>query len=352
MKITSKLINWYSKNKRKLPWRSSPEPYRVWLSEVILQQTRIDQGTPYYQRFIKSFPDIQSLAEADEAEVLKLWQGLGYYSRARNLHAAAKQVVDEFNGIFPENYQDLLRLKGVGSYSAAAIASICYSEAVPVLDGNVFRFLGRHFAIDLPIDNAEGKRHYFQLAASLMDHNIPGDYNQAMMEFGALVCTPKNPQCTDCPFESTCEARAENTVLNYPVKSRPVKVQTWHIHYFVMMNGQGVYLRQRPSKGIWANMYDFPSIDQQAPIDVSAVKRKSTEFGVLPHSWPAHPINMKHQLTHRQLNLHFWLCKANGAKKSDELILVRSEKDLKTMALPKPVERFIEQHIFQTKGKL
>jgi A/G-specific adenine glycosylase len=142
MKITSKLINWYSKNKRKLPWRSSPEPYRVWLSEVILQQTRIDQGTPYYQKFIKSYPDIQSLARANEADVLKLWQGLGYYSRARNLHAAAKQVVDEFDGIFPENYQDLLRLKGVGSYSAAAIASICYSEAVPVLDGNVFRFLG------------------------------------------------------------------------------------------------------------------------------------------------------------------------------------------------------------------
>lgn len=352
MNFSSTLINWYSKNKRKLPWRTSPKPYNIWLSEVIMQQTRIDQGTPYYQKFIARYPDVNSLAKAKESEVLKLWQGLGYYSRARNLHAAAKQVVETYKGEFPSHYTELLKLKGVGAYSAAAISSICNGEAIPVVDGNVFRFLSRHFGIDTPIDTSGGQKQFRELAERLIDHNRAGDFNQAIMEFGALVCTPKKPNCHSCPFKNTCTALREENVTKYPIKARKVQVKKLHIHYFVVKNEFGVYLKQRSADSFWARMYDFPCATFVRKPLKSDIIQEAEKLGISLIPKKQKPVQTIHLLTHRQLNLSFWW----GAKSKDDSLhnhlLIRSQEDLRTLALPKPIVDFLEQHFLASLKKL
>lgn len=220
MIITSVLIKWYHKNKRHLPWRDTQNPYLIWISEVILQQTRVIQGLDYYLRFIRKLPDIQSLATVSEDEVLKLWQGLGYYTRARNLHAAAKNIVHYFNGKFPDNYTDILKLKGIGKYTAAAVASFAFNEPVPVVDGNVCRVLSRLYAINYPADSAEGQKLIYSLAEKIIDKKNPGIFNQAIMEFGALQCVPQNPDCSKCPLNKKCLAYIYNNVSLFPVKKK------------------------------------------------------------------------------------------------------------------------------------
>ncbi len=341
------LISWYSRNKRQMPWRSHPTPYCVWLSEIILQQTRVEQGTPYFERFIVNFPNVQALATAPESDVLKLWQGLGYYSRARNLHTAAQQVVSEFNGIFPRSYTDLLKLKGVGTYSAAAIASICYNEPVAVVDGNVYRFLGRLLSIATPIDTAAGKKEFVARATDLLDRNRPGDFNQAMMEFGSLICTPRNPKCSECPFRENCAAFGQNAVNDYPVKSKKIKSAALHIHYFVIRHLGGVYLQKRSATGIWGNMYEFPSVSGSQPISDHKVGEAAATYGLsgIDDAIKSEPV--KHLLTHRRLTIHFLEFQPEKYSPQSQMKLVRQPGELDRLALPKPIERHIAESIFQ-----
>ena len=223
MYISNTLISWYFSNKRDLPWRNTQDPYFIWLSEIILQQTRVEQGLPYYLHFAEKYPSVKHLAEASEDEIMRSWQGLGYYSRARNLHNAAKQVVNEYNSEFPKNYNELLKLKGVGEYTAAAIASFAYLEVCPVLDGNVFRFLSRYYGVKTPINSNNAKKEFIELAKQIIDPSQPHTFNQAIMEFGALQCKPKSPDCNVCPFQDSCYAFKNNEVAVLPIKEKKLK---------------------------------------------------------------------------------------------------------------------------------
>ena len=225
MKFSSHILKWYHKEHRNLPWRASKDPYNIWLSEIILQQTRVSQGLGYYIKFNTTFPTIKDLAIAHEQQVLKLWQGLGYYSRARNLHATAKHIHFNLKGLFPDNYKDLLKLKGVGPYTASAISSICFNEKRAAVDGNVYRVLARVFSIKTPINSSQGIKEFQQLADSLISKRDPGDYNQGLMELGATVCTPKKVDCIKCPINSLCIAKSQNTIYQFPVKEKKIKIK-------------------------------------------------------------------------------------------------------------------------------
>src|ERR1035437_2253314 len=259
--VSTVLSEWYEVHERALPWRLNPDPYKVWLSEIILQQTRVEQGLPYYNAILLRFPDVRTLAEASLDDLLKLWQGLGYYSRARNMHAAAKQVTSEFGGTFPKNYETLLHLKGVGEYTAAAISSIVYGEPKAVVDGNVYRVLSRLFNIDTPINSTEGKRIFSSLAAELLDQEHPSRHNQAIMEFGALHCVPVRPDWVTCPLSTHCLAMTAGRVAELPVKTRGAAKQDRFFLYLVPTDGQHAWLQQRLEKDIWQNLWEFPLIE-------------------------------------------------------------------------------------------
>lgn len=248
LKESAVLINWYQKNKRDLPWRNTKDPYCIWISEIILQQTRVVQGYDYYQRFIQRFPDVATLASADQGEVLKYWQGLGYYSRARNLHEAAKDILSRFGGVFPQDYGSVLSLKGIGEYTAAAIVSFVWNQPYPVIDGNVFRVLSRLFALDTPVDTGPGKKQIAELAQTLMDPMYAGIHNQAIMEFGALQCIPQNPDCENCPFVNRCLGYASGDILQFPVKSNKIKTRNRYFNYFFITNEGDTYLHRRTGK--------------------------------------------------------------------------------------------------------
>ena len=251
--IFSKILNhWYSNNKRSLPWRQTKTPYLIWLSEIILQQTQIKQGLPYYEAFVEAYPTVFDLAKAEERKVLKLWQGLGYYSRARNLHATAQYIVEELNGEFPNNYRELLKLKGVGDYTASAIASICFNEPMAVVDGNVYRVLSRYFGIETPINSSKGIKEFKQLAQRLIDKNNPADYNQAIMEFGAVQCKPQNPNCDVCPFQDGCVAFEKKRIDELPVKIKAAKASKKYFNFLVIISKDNkTLLQKRKEKGIW-----------------------------------------------------------------------------------------------------
>ena len=260
MDFSDILSQWYAINKRDLPWRSTVNPYYIWLSEIILQQTRVNQGLPYYLKFIDAFPAVADLANADEDLVLKLWQGLGYYSRARNLQFSAKLILSEFGGNFPDNHADILKLKGVGSYTAAAISSFSFGLPFAVLDGNVIRVLSRVFGIQTPFDTTAGKKQFQKLAQELLDKKNPAEYNQAIMEFGALQCVPKSPKCNDCPIVNDCIAFNTNTVSLLPVKSKKLKVKSRFLHFLVVNKNYEVLIGKRNS-GIWQGLYEFPFLE-------------------------------------------------------------------------------------------
>jgi len=270
MHFSKKILEWYAINKRELPWRSTREPYNIWLSEVILQQTRVAQGLPYYNKFVKAFPTVFDLAGASEEQVLKLWQGLGYYSRARNMHFTAKQVVNEYGGMFPDSYSGLLKLKGVGDYTASAIASICFDEKVPVVDGNVYRVLSRFFGVDLPINSTKGVKYFKELATEVMSDTNIRDYNQGIMEFGAIQCSPKKPLCLHCPINERCRALLQNRVLELPVKLKKGKIKNRYFNYLVFLDKDGkTMLEQRKGKGIWQNLYQFPLVESSVELSLS-----------------------------------------------------------------------------------
>lgn len=304
--LASSLLSWYHSYRRDLHWRLHPSPYRIWLSEIILQQTRVAQGTPYYMKFIEHYPTVTDLANADEEEVLKLWQGLGYYSRARNLLAAARQIRDDFNGSFPDNYQDLLTLKGVGPYTAAAIASIAFNEKVPVVDGNVMRVMARLFEIHDPMNEKHGLSQVQQGMESLIPADNPGDFNQAVMELGAMICSPTNPACLHCPVNTSCLGRENGTHLELPKKSKKQKTKEVFIQYYVVQSGDEILLRKRITQGIWKNLFDFPDNESNSPFDTDAPNNfmSSTYPDVQVQSIEAGP-HFTHILSHRKMQVQF-----------------------------------------------
>lgn len=258
------LMAWYQPGRRLMPWKSEKDPYLIWLSEVILQQTRVEQGMPYYLRFKNKYPSIEALAKAPEDQVMKLWQGLGYYSRAKNLHRTAKFIAEELQGVFPDSYSEILSLKGVGTYTAAAVASFAFGLPHAVVDGNVYRVLARIFGIDDPMDSSGGKRRFAVLANELLDKNNPAAYNQTILDFGAIQCSPKSPDCTNCPFNDRCFAYQNDKVYSLPVKSKKLIRKTRYFNYLVLNAGDKVVIRKRKAKDIWQHLYEFPLVESAA----------------------------------------------------------------------------------------
>lgn len=342
MNFTSKLISWYKQNKRELPWRNRKDPYAIWLSEVIMQQTRIDQGLAYYEAFIKNFPSVFDLAKAEEETVLKLWQGLGYYSRARNLHHTAKVIVEDFNGIFPESHRKLLKLKGIGDYTASAIVSICHDEPQPVVDGNVFRVLSRVFGIKTPIDTSAGQKEFKALALELIDPNHPGEFNQALMEFGATHCTPKKPKCEACPFQKKCVAFQIGKVDKLPVKKGKTKVQNRYYNYLVVVSADEKTFLEKRTNGIWKNLYQFPLIEkvEVTPISFYEVEKHFPNYKIESVTlYNATPVI--HKLSHRNLFVQFWVVYASAL--GAEGIPINKINDY---PVPVVIQNFIESFSF------
>ena len=344
--IQDTLINWYEENHRDLPWRNNPTPYEVWLSEVILQQTRVNQGMDYYLRFTEKWPTVLALAQASEEEVLKIWQGLGYYSRARNLHYCANQVVKQYKGKFPADFEKLKHLKGIGDYTAAAIASIAFNLPYAVVDGNVYRVLARLFDINTPINNNEGQKLFTQLADELLNKNQPGLHNQAMMEFGALHCTPKNPNCLLCPLQAQCLAFAHQTVMLRPVKLAKTKITTRYFNYLILRINSSLYLHKRNDNDIWKNLYDFPCIESQTPMSVEEVIT-SEAFLQLIENKPFTIIKSSpvftHKLTHRTLLAQFIEIKLEQELlqiQTKDLFLTR-ETELGSFPIPRLIDLYL-----------
>lgn len=315
MSFSGKILEWYNQNKRSLPWRETTDPYKIWLSEIILQQTRVAQGTPYYLKFVEIFPTVQHMASAQEEEILKLWQGLGYYSRARNLHTSAKMVVNEYHGVFPDSYEELLKLKGIGDYTASAISSICFNEAQAVVDGNVYRVLARYFGIDTPINSTEGIKYFKNLAQKVMDRKNIRDYNQGIMEFGAMQCTPKNPYCLHCPLSEGCVALQNGMINQLPVKMNKTKVRNRYFNYLVplytdMDGNQFTSLQKRSGKGIWQNLWEFPLLESKMNLDKKAIQKRFKEVLDKVKEAEISEFNEKpiiHKLSHQTLHTKFWI---------------------------------------------
>ena len=307
------LIEWYHEHKRDLPWRNTNDPYLIWISEIILQQTRVAQGYAYYQRFIERFPNLESLAAAEENEVLKYWQGLGYYSRARNLHQAAISV----NGVFPVRYEDILKLKGVGTYTAAAICSFAYNQPHAVVDGNVYRVLSRFFGINEPIDSGKGKKIFASLAHDLLDKIQPALYNQAIMDFGALQCTPLSPDCTVCPFKNRCFAFNHNMVSSLPIKQNKTKTSERFFYYLLIRDNGNIYLNKRTENDIWKNLYELPLIESNTALAVDDFIRKQ-EFASIFKENSVVNVRLlnktKHVLSHRIIYADFYELEAQDIK--------------------------------------
>ncbi len=302
------LLLWYNINKRPLPWRDTSDPYKIWLSEVILQQTRVEQGMSYYHKFVENYRDVFSLAAAGESEILKLWQGLGYYSRARNLHRAARMVVEQFNGKFPDNYDTLIKLPGVGSYTAAAIASIAYNEPVAAVDGNVKRVVSRLFAITNPIDQSGTIKTIKKITGEIINHELPGEFNQAMMELGASVCIPRIPNCDKCPVAHYCEALSKNIQKDLPVKVRKVKKRTRYFYYFVFLKGNSSMLMRRGANDIWEGLYEFPLIELSGEVPGDKLMKMATDkWGIKTDAIKEIDITHlpKHVLTHQNIYATF-----------------------------------------------
>lgn len=300
------LLGWYAAGHRDLPWRRTRDPYRIWLSEVILQQTRVDQGTAYYERFAEHYPTVHHLAAAPDDDVMRLWQGLGYYSRVRNLLAAARSVVNDLGGRFPDTVDGLRALKGVGDYTAAAIASIAFDRPAAVVDGNVYRVLARVFGIATPIGSTAGRREFAALAGELLDPVHPGDHNQAVMELGATICLPRAPRCAECPVATPCIARREGRIAQLPVKAGRTTVRERHFNYLCIDVEGGLVLRKREARDIWQGLYEPPLLESEAPLDLLSFRKALRDglgagWKVTGQHGPA-----RHVLSHQVLQARFW----------------------------------------------
>ena len=338
------LLRWYADNGRQLPWRMTRDAYRIWLSEVILQQTRVQQGLAYYERFVERYPDICALAAAPEDEVLKLWQGLGYYSRARNLHAAARQVVELHRGVFPATYEAIRALRGVGDYTAAAIASMAFDLPHAVVDGNVYRVLARLFDLATPIDSTEGHKSFATLAQELLDTHHPATYNQAIMDFGATHCTPQHPACPTCPFADCCLALAAGTVAERPVKQGRTKIRDRYFHYLHLTDGERTLLHRRREGDIWQGLYEFPLIETPDAVDFGELCRHEAFLALLggrTYRLRATKRMAKHQLSHQRLHATFYRLEVAQLPATAGLIAV-PHAELDQYAISRLTERYLE----------
>jgi len=348
MKIESEIVNWYFNNKRELPWRNTKNPYEIWVSEIILQQTRVFQALDYYHKFLSEFPDIHSLANADQQSILKVWQGLGYYSRARNMQQSAIRIVNELNGKFPVTYSEIIKLKGIGDYTAAAIASFAFNERVPAVDGNVYRVLSRLFDEKTPIDSVKGKKIFKAIACELIKTQEPYIFNQAMMEFGALQCLPKNPDCQECCLKTVCLAYGHNNVKTLPVKSKLSAKKERYFNYFFILNKDFTLIKKRTNKDIWHGLFEFPLIETPLKTDIADIL-KSNEWKILfdgrVGSIKSEPLRIKHLLTHQKINAAFYSLNVEEVDilkiKNSDFIKIKI-KDLIKYPVPKIIENFTE----------
>lgn len=325
-----------------MPWKENKNVFHIWLSEIILQQTRVEQGIPYFIKFKERFKNVSQLAEASDEEVMRLWQGLGYYSRARNLHAAAKQVAEN-NGVFPNTYEGLLQLKGVGPYTAAAIASFAYDFPVPVMDGNVIRVIARIFGISEPIDTSLGLSKVKEILHKIFDAQKPAAFNQAIMDFGAIHCTPKNPNCQQCPFAFECMAYTNDMIAEIPYKSKKIKKRTRYFQYFIIASGGYLIIKKRKEKDIWKHLHDFPLIESKNLPQKAIDSFFSTFFPNTPYEFIASSEVFKHVLTHQDLYVSFHHFKTDQVylEKGSEYFLVEP-KNLPKFAFPKIIDWYFE----------
>lgn len=339
----NQLVEWYKNQRRDLPWRKTKEPYKIWLSEIILQQTRVVQGLPYYERFIQNFPTVFDLAKADEEQVMKLWQGLGYYSRAKNLHHTAKKIAFEFDGVFPKSYKELIKLKGIGDYTASAIASICYSEPCAVVDGNVYRVLARVFNIEIPINTSEGITYFKDLANKLLDKEDAGTYNQALMDFGAIQCKPQSPDCQSCIFLDKCLANSLKKVSELPKKAGKIKIKKRYFNYLVFIDNKGfTSLTKRVEKDIWQGLYEFPLIESNTEISKEELIEKLSDLSVSFSDVCI--LNEKlivHKLSHQHIYTQFWIVQ------TEEILNYRIDiKDITSYPVSVLTANFIKEFWF------
>lgn len=343
-----RLLAWYGREHRNLPWRETKDPYRIWLSEVILQQTRVAQGLPYYERILNAFPTVVHLAAASEQQVLRLWQGLGYYSRARNLHHAAKEVTEKFDGTFPKNKAGLLKLKGIGSYTASAIASFAYGEPVAVVDGNVYRVLARVFDLEEDIASTKGQKIFAEFAQAVLPKNESSTYNQAIMEFGAVQCVPKNPDCKVCPMQSICMARQLGKIDILPVKTKKVKIRTRYFQYLIVKKKETIYMQQRGEGDIWQGLYEPPLLETDKAIGAEELA-DLMDIGVT--FVPTLSTTMRHLLTHQRIFAQFFIVDIDADSKIDQYEFMQQSKAynrelIDVLPKPKLITRFLELHDF------
>lgn len=344
--FTNKVAQWYNQNKRELPWRETKDPYLIWLSEIILQQTRVIQGLPYYKKFKEVFPTVHALAAAPEQQVLRLWQGLGYYSRARNLHKCAKQIVNNYNGQFPSSFEELKKLPGIGDYTAAAIASIAFGESVAVVDGNVYRVLSRIFGIGIPTNTPQGKKVFFELANKLVPKENADLFNQGVMEFGALYCTPQNPSCDECIFESSCVARKNRLQEVLPVKNRTKKIKKRYFYYFVMQKGKSFLMKKREGKDIWHGLYDFYLVEKKRSYKPEKILaeddtlRKAVGSKINPDISGVY----KHVLSHQIIFSRFIQLKTTKETVNGSGLKLYTSKKISQLPKPVLISRFLTDH--------
>lgn len=335
--FTEHILDWGTTVERNMPWKNEKDPYLIWLSEIILQQTRVEQGLPYFLRFKEKYPNVKALAVAPQDEVLKLWQGLGYYSRARNLHQTAKHIAYDLGGQLPQDFEGLTQLKGVGHYTAAAIASFAYNLPHAVLDGNVYRVLSRFFGIHTPIDSTEGKKEFTQLANALVPADQPGAYNQAMMDFGALLCKPANPDCEHCPVADRCQANKQGLVAVLPIKAKKLNRRTRFFHYLVLEHDGNFYLSKRVKKDIWENLYEFPMVESDHLLERDELEKLSGINGLTFAG------SYKQQLTHQQINAVFYVSKLSKPVNIEGWLKVGKEK-LDNFAFPKVIDCYLKDN--------
>ncbi len=353
MDFSYRLLSWYHKNGRSLPWRDTEDAYHIWVSEIILQQTRVDQGIHYYYRFIDAFPDVYSLSAATEDQVLRLWQGLGYYSRARNLHKAAREIAGKHGGILPGNSKDLEKLSGIGPYTAAAIASMAFKEVVPALDSNVYRVLSRLFAVSEAIDTVKGRKIFNDLSRDLISHDDPGGFNQAMMDFGSLVCKPANPDCMSCIFRLECLAYKRNAISRFPVR-HPKKVPVKRYFVYAVLEEvsetgeQYFFVQKRTRQDIWKHMHEFPLLEKKEnPIEnTEAIEAWLTSLcgNKKAYTICGSPLYLKHQLTHQTIHAYFIRVRihAVSGKKLQESYMRTTAETFDKLAKPRLIERFLD----------
>ncbi len=345
--FTSKLMHWNEHaNHRDMPWKGEKDPYKIWLSEVILQQTRVEQGWAYYNRFIKKYPNIKKLAAAKDTDVFKLWEGLGYYSRCRNLLYTARLITEKNNGIFPVTYQEVINLKGVGSYTAAAITSFAYNAPHAVVDGNVSRVLSRVFGIATPIDSTKGKKEFEAKADALLDKKQPALYNQALMDLGATICKPRSPLCEDCPFMKNCKAFVTESQHLFPIKEKQLKIKNRRLHYFIVETKDGYWIRKRMENDIWQQLHEFVLIETDISVDLKSLKKTKAFQSLFPANQEINEEFEKvtQQLTHQAIHASFYKVFLDKWHPGADFFNV-SIKQMQKLAFPKLLAAFIKNYL-------